>query len=86
MHHASAITDKQGRFSMAGLSGGKYGIEIISADRAIPQWLGSKEKVAVKTGKDTVAGDDGRFAIGFADVGPLLHILWVRHPSVRSPL
>lgn len=55
VHQARAITDKQGRFRMAGLTGGKYEIEIVGAGRALPQWLGSKEKVAVKTGKVTSA-------------------------------
>ena len=50
---AWAKTDKQGRFSMAGLSGGKYRIQIVGAGQTLPEWLGSLEKVQVETGKVT---------------------------------
>jgi len=53
VHQASARTDKEGHFSMAGLSGGKYEIEIVGAGRALPEWLGSQKKVQVETGKVT---------------------------------
>jgi len=55
MHRARTKTDKEGHFSMAGLTGGKYEIEIVGAGRALPEWVGAQEKVQVETGKVTSA-------------------------------
>lgn len=53
VHQAWAKTNKEGHFSMAGLSGGKYSIEIVGAGQASPEWLGSQKEVQVETGKVT---------------------------------
>lgn len=50
---ARAKTDHRGRFSMAGLSGGKYDIKIVGHGKALPEWLGELKKVQVETGKAT---------------------------------
>lgn len=52
---AWATTDKEGRFSLSGLSGGKYRVSIVGAGKDLPEWIGSQEKAPVETGK--VASD-----------------------------
>ncbi|HUW59099.1 MAG TPA: carboxypeptidase-like regulatory domain-containing protein [Planctomycetota bacterium] len=51
MHHTSTTTDKDGHFSLTGLSGGKYSIEITGVGEALPDWIGSQDKVQVEPGK-----------------------------------
>jgi hypothetical protein len=55
MQQARAKTDRQGHFSMAGLSGGKYGIEIVGCDEGAPPWIGTVEKVQLEAGRATSA-------------------------------
>ena len=51
IHHESAKTDKGGHFSMAGMTAGKYGIEIVGKGSALPEWIGSQENLQVDNGK-----------------------------------
>ncbi len=56
-HTTYAKTDMAGRFTMSGLSGGKYKIEtvgeIVDDEMAMPEWMGTVEKVKVEAGKLT---------------------------------
>lgn len=51
VHVAQATTDKEGRFSAAGLGGGKYTLEITGTGKDLPEWIGKQENVPVEPGK-----------------------------------
>ncbi len=50
-HFEYAKTDKDGHFSMAGMTAGKYEIEIVGDGDALPEWLGTQENLKVDNGK-----------------------------------
>ena len=51
IYQQSAKTDKGGHFSMAGMSAGKYKVEIVGEGGSMPEWIGIQEKLQVENGK-----------------------------------
>jgi len=50
-HYEYAKTDKDGHFSMAGMTAGKYEIEIVGKGSVLPEWISTQDKLQVENGK-----------------------------------